>query len=196
MGRRTHGFTLFEVMAAVIVLGLLYSVLATSAIQGLRSEGETRRRMEASLLADRWLAEIEATLASGSLPEIGETEEVEGPYTIRIGVGVLDPAGIVPEPPVDPTQPASGEEETTPRLLAAATANEPGPLRQVRIEVAWDEADSVYSVDRTTFAYDAAAVAAFFPDGGASPEGESEDGGPDSIDVDAMFEALQLSAPQ
>ena len=46
------GFTLIEVLAAVALLGILYAVLARVAIEGLRAEGDSERRLEASLLAD------------------------------------------------------------------------------------------------------------------------------------------------
>ncbi|MFB3118027.1 MAG: prepilin-type N-terminal cleavage/methylation domain-containing protein, partial [Myxococcota bacterium] len=46
------GFTLIEVLGAVAILAILYTTLATVAIRGLRSEGESRRMLEASLLAD------------------------------------------------------------------------------------------------------------------------------------------------
>src|SRR5262247_3649626 len=69
------GLTLLEVLGAVALLAILYTVLAKNAIEGLRSEGESRRRLEASLLADERLAEIELKLASGASPPTGHDEE-------------------------------------------------------------------------------------------------------------------------
>ena len=54
---RQSGFTLLEVMAAVLVLGLLYTVLASAAMRGLRSEGTDRRRADAEMIADRELTD-------------------------------------------------------------------------------------------------------------------------------------------
>ncbi len=62
MRRAERGLTLLEVLAAVAVLGLLYTVLASAAVQGLRSEGESRRRLEASLLMDEQLVQIRIRL--------------------------------------------------------------------------------------------------------------------------------------
>ena len=42
-GRPPAGFTLIEVLGAVAVLAILYTVLAGVAIQAFRAEGESRR---------------------------------------------------------------------------------------------------------------------------------------------------------
>ena len=74
------GFTLIEVLGAVAILAILYTTLSTVAIRGLRSEGESRRMLEASLLADWELSEFELELQTGAAPEIGVTqsEELDG----------------------------------------------------------------------------------------------------------------------
>jgi prepilin-type N-terminal cleavage/methylation domain-containing protein len=77
---RERGFTLFEVMAAVLVLGMLYAVLANAAMQGLQSEGETRRRLQASLIADRALAEIETQLALGVILPLASRRRSRIPF--------------------------------------------------------------------------------------------------------------------
>jgi len=87
---RRAGFTLLEVLAAVAVLGLVYSVLATAAIQGLRAEGDAGRRFRASLLADQRITEVEAQVAAGQTPEIGETEARAEEFTVRTVVKALD----------------------------------------------------------------------------------------------------------
>ena len=77
------GFTLIEVLGAVAVLAILYTTLATVAMQGLRSEGESRRMLEASLLADWELSEFELELETGAAPEIGITRsEEEDGFTV------------------------------------------------------------------------------------------------------------------
>ena len=60
------GFTLFEVLGAVAILAILYTTLSTVAIRALRSEGESRRMLEASLLADWELSEFELELETGA----------------------------------------------------------------------------------------------------------------------------------
>jgi prepilin-type N-terminal cleavage/methylation domain-containing protein len=54
------GFTLIEVLGAVAMLAILYTTLSTVAIRGLRSEGESQRMLEASMLADWELSEKRA----------------------------------------------------------------------------------------------------------------------------------------
>ena len=74
-GSASLGFTLIEVLGAVAVLAILYTVLASVAIQALRAEGESRRRMEASLLIGEHMAALEAAIALGGVPDVGEETE-------------------------------------------------------------------------------------------------------------------------
>jgi type II secretory pathway pseudopilin PulG len=93
--RRDGAFTLLEVMAAVLVLGMLYAVLATAAIRGLRSEGESKRRIEASLLADHWLSDLEIQLALGQVPEKGAQQEEIESYVVSTNVTPFDPTAMM-----------------------------------------------------------------------------------------------------
>ena len=43
---RRGGFTLFEILGAVTILAVVYSWLATSAMQGMRSEGFAKQRLD------------------------------------------------------------------------------------------------------------------------------------------------------
>jgi prepilin-type N-terminal cleavage/methylation domain-containing protein len=82
MSKVDRAFTLLEVMAAVALLGILYTVLARVAIEGLRAEGESKRRLEASLLADARLEETFNTLeGSVAMPPVGHSEATEGDFT-------------------------------------------------------------------------------------------------------------------
>jgi prepilin-type N-terminal cleavage/methylation domain-containing protein len=94
VGRR-GAFTLLEVMAAVLVLGLLYAVLAEAAIRGLRSEGVSRRRVEASLIADLALADIEEQIALGKPPRSGSEEESVDGYRVVRAVQPFDPTPML-----------------------------------------------------------------------------------------------------
>jgi hypothetical protein len=62
MRRRRAAFTLIEVMGAVLVLGLLFTWLASVAMIGLRSEGTDHRRADAELVADLELSTIETSI--------------------------------------------------------------------------------------------------------------------------------------
>ena len=88
--RNERGFTLLEVLAAVSLLIVLFIPLVRSAIDGLRSEGQSRRRMEASLLADNALAEIESGIAIGDVPGVGEEITEEREFLIFTAVTSFD----------------------------------------------------------------------------------------------------------
>lgn len=150
MSRRDPGFTLLEVLAAVALLGILYTTLAGVAIQGLRSEGMSRRRLEASIVADRRIAELELQMEAGTVPPEGTTQEEDDPYVITVTVEPYD----IPLPP-----PEFGEEQES--VLAALRQLSPGtgaPVRRIDVKVTWLEAEDEYSVERTTFGFDLLAV--------------------------------------
>jgi len=185
--RRDGGFTLFEVMAAVLVLGMLYSVLANSAMQGLHSEGETRRRLEASLIADRALADLELQLSLGELPPSGSAEEELDPYRIRVTVQPFD-ATVLRVPP----EPGAAAPEVTPpadSLLAPPSSGNEGRLRRIDIQVSWPEASEERSVGRTTFAFDTTGLEEVFPEEGEQAQAADEPPSEDAIQ--AMEKALR-----
>jgi prepilin-type N-terminal cleavage/methylation domain-containing protein len=150
MNRRSpsrSAFTLLEVLAAVAILGILYVVLADVAIQGLRAEGRSRRRMEASLVADRALSEIEIEIEAGGLPELGHLPEREEDM-FRIAVEIR-PYSI---PLVGGT--AEAGSDTAAPLEGGALAS----LREIELVVTWLEGADELQVVRTTYAFDAAAA--------------------------------------
>lgn len=163
-GNQPGGFTLLEVMAAVLVLGMLYSVLATSAIQGVRSEGESKRRLQASLIADEQLDDIETGLAEGDVPDIGDPQQSEdGDFTISTQV---EPFDVTPYLSDDFLK-ANPDAET---LLAPGDHPEKSLLRQITVSVRWDEAGEQFEVHRTTLAYDVQTVEGMFPEAGSGQE--------------------------
>jgi prepilin-type N-terminal cleavage/methylation domain-containing protein len=161
--RRTSGFTLLEVMAAVALLGLFGAVLAQQAIEGMGYEGDASRRMRASFLADRALWQVEAGLKLGAPPQPKqEEEETEDGYRVRVEVQPLDVTQLGLAPPAD----ASGETENPPDAAAL-----PLPLFTVLVRVAWIEGLVEQAVTRTTFAFDGTAVAqALGAEAGQQPE--------------------------
>ena len=82
MRRSEAGFTLLEVMAAVAIIAIVFTTLARVASEGLRSEGSSKRRLEASLLADAALAEIERQVEEGVDLELGVEEREEDLFTV------------------------------------------------------------------------------------------------------------------
>jgi prepilin-type N-terminal cleavage/methylation domain-containing protein len=153
MKRSNAAFTLLEVMAAVAVVAIVFSTLARVASEGLRSEGISKRRLEASLLADSHLAEIETQLAVGIAPEIGESESEEDPFSILIKVTSFDIASAIPGSGFGDTDPP------TEATLAGVLGGEASPIRAIEVTVTWLEGFNEYRVIRNTFGIDRAALA-------------------------------------
>jgi len=148
------GFTLIEVLAAVALLGILYSVLARVAIEGLRAEGESERRLEASLLADERVSD----LVGRPVPPVGRSETSDGDFTIAIDVTPFEL----------PTQWSTGIfEDQQPLLLATVPGGGVQALRTVLITISWLEAANERHVSRTTYLLDFQSVAALLAAAGS-----------------------------
>ena len=171
------GFTLFEVLGAVAILAILYTTLSTVAIRGLRSEGESRRMLEASLLADWELSEFELELETGAAPEIGITEtEVEDGFTVTWEVTPLRTVIFENASTDDRDEIASnlaGQSALVPAGPFGATDRGDVPFLQVALRVSWFEAGDEHSTTRTIFAVDEDAAAKFAAESVIN-EGEGE----------------------
>jgi hypothetical protein len=140
-------------MAAVALLGILYSVLARVAIEGLRAEGESQRRIEASLLADERLAGSVTGLEGGLvIPPLGHSETTEGDFTVGLDVALFEPPG----------EWGVSESTDNPPLLFASSPGVPGAqaLRTVRLSVSWLEGAETRQVSRITYLIDFERLAA------------------------------------
>jgi prepilin-type N-terminal cleavage/methylation domain-containing protein len=162
--RAQRGFTLLEVLGAVLVLGMLYSVLAEVAIQGLRAEGESRRRLEASLFADELMSEIEASIAAGEVPPVGVSLEEDEFYVIELEVSPINTGALLPPGVL-------GEEETLANLMGAQT--DEVPIREIALTISWLEGDRELSVKRTTLGLSAMEFDAV-PGGGSLTSADSD----------------------
>jgi len=158
------GFTLFEVLGAVAILAILYTTLSTVAIRGLRSEGESRRMLEASLLADWELIGFELDyLEKGEAPVIGITdnEEQDG-FTVTWEVTPFQTqifkTASEKERERDATNP---DAQTVPVGQAGPTDTVDPPFLRVELRVSWFEAGNERSVTRTIYAVDEDAAAKF-----------------------------------
>jgi len=183
---RTRGFTLIEVMGAVLVLGLLFTWLASVAMVGLRSEGTDRRRADADLIADLELTTIEASVSAGQMPKDGRSERDEEPYRVFVEIAPIDVLSLLPAPLAKDIA-----QESDPRA-PSVLHDERGEsrVRRVSVVVEWDEAGEPAQVERTTYAYDKSELAQFFP---------SEDGGENAATgpgVDPMKELFDASPPE
>ena len=149
---RTGGFTLFEVLGAVALLAIVYTMLATAAMRGLRTEGESGRILEASMIADWQLAEIDLQIDQGLMPELGVSESEQDGFRIRIEVAEF----ALPELEVEAGGLlASGSSES----ITTSTQSQPvfgdeSPLREIRLVVAWGNPENERSVMRTTYGFD------------------------------------------
>ncbi len=155
MRRPSPAFTLIEVMAAVVIFALVVAFLSSTATQWSRLEGDSRRRAQASLLADSRLAELEAEAARGAAPALGKREKTEGIFRETSEVRPLQLAALGLGEAAD----AKGDAQSAGGLLAAAGEATP-PLLELLVAVAWDEGASEASVERTTFVVNPAALAA------------------------------------
>lgn len=144
MRRSETGFSLLEVMAAVAVVAIVFTTLARVASQGLYSEGLSKRRLEASLLADRAVADIELGAAAGQMPAPGLTEVEEGLYRIAIEVRPFDVLEILPDPPDTGLVAAADDDEE----------QEPVWVQEVKVTVSWPEGFDEGKVQRMTYAVD------------------------------------------
>ncbi|NQZ97312.1 MAG: type II secretion system protein [Myxococcales bacterium] len=150
-----RGFTLLEVLAAVALLGVLYTVLARVATQGLRAEGESRRRLEASLIADQELSRIESGLNEWTAPKVGRSKTESDPFEIHQNVTDYWP----PFQPDDDSEPRPSD-KPLPTLFPAPNTRAPSAVRKIVIRVVWFEGAYEREVVRTTFGFDAASAAA------------------------------------
>jgi prepilin-type N-terminal cleavage/methylation domain-containing protein len=164
MRNSERGFTLIEVLGAVALLAILYTTLSTIAIRGLRSEGESRRILEASLLADWELSEFEMELESGVAPEIGFTETEEDEEGFKVTWEVFPLQTVIFQGPSAKRKGANasntvGQDAGIPTGQSGAAGENSAPFLEVVLRVSWFEAGNERSVTRTIFAVDEDAAA-------------------------------------
>ncbi len=169
---RHPGFTLLEVMVAVLALGIVVTLLTRAAVDGMQLEGDAHRRLAASLLADRLVADLEAGLLGGVVPQVGQQNLDEGEFGIVLEARPLDPATLGLElgdrrdlgPPLG--------------LVAGDGLGATPPVVEIEIAVTWKEGIHTQEVRRTTFGFDAQTAAADLP------TASSQAGGDPDVDPD------------
>jgi prepilin-type N-terminal cleavage/methylation domain-containing protein len=177
--RAQRGFTLIEVLAAVLIFGLVFTMLARVALVGLRSEGLDRRRAEAALVADRELALLETLVAIEPL-EVGVTTNEADPYLITIEVKPEDVMAMLPAVLRDEIRRDDDSE------LETMLVDERGESRVQRLTVVveWDEAGEPAQLARTTFVLDTSDLAELFPaeaDAGTGTGDDTDEGEESSL---------------
>lgn len=201
--RDRGGFTLFEILGAVTILAIVYTWLATSAMQGMQSEGISKRRLEASLLADQALMEIETGFAMGVTPEIGSTEsEIDDIYSLVVEVIPFDPTPFLGEDFLEAEDGLPPESAST-TLLLPPDDPEQAFLRILDLRVVWREGEHEHAVRRTTLYWNQEIMAEAFPaeaEGAGGEAIDAEDLDPDDFldesgqpDVEEMLKKLMES---
>ena len=159
--RRPNGFTLIEVMCAAVILALSVAAITSIVKNAQLREGDSRRRAEASLYADRLLAELDQTAALGAPLQPGAREVSEGVFHAKLEVAAFDPSALqrasagakgaaadkrAPAPSV-----SSADTAAAGGWLATPAAQANPPVYQVTVRVAWVEGTLESQVTRTSF---------------------------------------------
>lgn len=153
MKRDSAAFTLLEVMAAVAIVAIVFTTLARVANEGLRSQGVSKRRLEASLIADHEVSKFDFQFGIGNVaPEIGESTSEQDQFSITISVTPFDVASAIPEGGFGDTDP---EKKAT---FTGVLGDDVSPVRAIEIAVTWQEGADEYRVIRNTFGIDRAAL--------------------------------------
>lgn len=154
------GFTLLEVLGAVLIFVAAFAVLVGTSGELIQRVSTTEIRLEASEIAERELARLEAALASQQAPPEDREEQLEEGYTLRLWS----------EPAIDDLG-GSGSSDGTgggaPASLAALTGggmvgpmiamHAPGLdafILRYEIRVEWGDFDPPSFERRTTYAFD------------------------------------------
>jgi hypothetical protein len=109
--------------------------------------------MEASLLADATLAEIETLLAVGEALQLERTEIEEEEFRVSVEVTPF-------ELPPEFAGALAEMEPGAPSLFGAGSADAPSLVQRVEVRVVWDDGIFERSAKRVTFAFDTEAAQA------------------------------------
>ncbi len=141
---RAEGFTLIEVLAALLIVSLVFGLLLESGPTNLANIGRARLEARSMELAEQRARELEIQIASGELIEDGETEGVyEEPdedlrWHTSVSARTLDqPADYPKEEPPSPLFALAGSPPPPP----AVPGEPPAPLRLVEVRVYGIDAD-------------------------------------------------------
>ncbi|MCP5058212.1 MAG: prepilin-type N-terminal cleavage/methylation domain-containing protein [bacterium] len=165
-----RGFTLLEVMVAIMALGIAVTMLTRTAVDGMRLEGDAYRRLGASRVAGQLMADLESGMIGGVVPEVGQRElEVEG-FVVVVEASPVEPSDLG----ID-----LGDRDRDSGPLTALVGDDRQstgpPLLEIQIAVTWQEGLYTQEVRRTTFSFDAASVASDLPSEEEADADDAED---------------------
>ena len=184
--RDASGFTLLEVLAAVAILAIWYVVIAAMATDGLRKQGLSLRLMEASGIANRYMAEIEASTLDGTVPPLRDEETEEGDFLVHIFI-VPFGFGVTVDKAVDPGR--VGGKPGSPDLKTLLKSEMPGINRHlvsINVRVSWEEGPDERSVRRSSYAFNLAEARNVYQSKDAKEAAEAEKEEASEEDVDDL----------
>jgi hypothetical protein len=175
---RDAGFTLLEVLGAVLIFVAAFAVLVGTSGEFFNDTATTEIRLEASEIAERELARLEASLASRQTPPEDREEQLEEGYTLRLwsepaiddlgGAGSGDGAGGGEVSLAALT----GGGMIGPMIAMQAPGLDAFILRyEIRVE--WGEFDPPSFERRTTYAFDWEGARTALPDLFAAAGGDA-----------------------
>ncbi|MFK7897590.1 MAG: hypothetical protein AB8G23_17265 [Myxococcota bacterium] len=183
----TSGLTLLEVLAATMIFALVMTVLVGTSSKAVHRSGTASKRLEANLVADAFLADLEIQINQRIAPTIEQAESNREDFTIQVArASLLGEATDGPN--LGLTGFGNGEEDAgsgareIAGLLAGDLPEVVKHLYQYDIDVSWIDSSGVQNVTRTTFAFDWQAAALEFSDlfnagsEGEDPAAEGEEG--------------------
>lgn len=146
--RRASGFTLLEVMGAVVILGIIGVSLITASMDSAYRAAQARDRMGTSLVADSLIAELETRARAGGLEPGTQHSQTDDGLEIVIETR---PASLI--------ELAAGallerDRDDGPAELLEEQRGAPASLLQIHVQVT-DPGGGV--VERTGFVFDPAA---------------------------------------
>jgi hypothetical protein len=143
---RDAGLTLLEVLAAAMIFAMVMTVLIGTSSTAVHHIGTSARRLEANLVADEILADLEIRMNRGQAPEVEDLETEREQFTIQTTRSDLS---------LDSGNSLGSEGGgSVTAMLGAELPEVAKHLKQYDIEVSWFEQTGAQSVTRTTFAFD------------------------------------------
>jgi hypothetical protein len=156
--REELGLTLLEVLAAAMIFSMVMTVLIGTSSTAVHNVGVSARRLEANMVADEILTNLEIEMKQGIAPKVGENESTRDQFAIRVFR-----TDLVQDPDADPVGSANATSSLA-LMLGPDLPELAKHLKQYDIEVSWIEQNGPQIVSRTTFAFDWQTAATEFSD--------------------------------
>jgi prepilin-type N-terminal cleavage/methylation domain-containing protein len=170
-----RGFTLIEVLCAVLIVSLVFGLLLESVTRNLHDLSRARNEARAAQLSEDRLRDLKAELAGGEKVEDGVTEGAFDPpdddmrWQISISPQTLMlPADYKGEVPPSPLFSTNGEPRPAPTSAAPGQPPPANPLRLVEVRVFKVDTDP-NTVDPFVLLITAAPDASKLPQNGQQP---------------------------